>query len=521
MPFARQTGSLDNRRTKYPRQAPQSAQNFNAVLIKIEKSLMKAMPERARAGLTATGHLEIRAKTRRILTNANMPPLIDPMLKQGRSRSGTAGALAFFVAGLVIGLGLVSNLGAQFIVGLIILAVLCFGLMMLARLAENSRTRVTAGEASYRAFFDHAVDGIFRTTPDGHYLAVNQALADIYGYPNPEALIAGLTDIGAQLYVEHGRREEFGALMQANDVVTNFVSEIHHRSGHRIWISENARAVRDWSGELLCYEGTVEDVTERFEQDRALRVALRQAEIANKMKAAFLAAMSHELKTPLNAVLGFSEIIRDEILGPVGQAAYRDYAGDIHKSGSRLLAVVNDVLDVSRLEGGLLIIDASPENVLDLAEQAIRLAQSLTQDKRRIKVDIPADMPSLLVDSRRLSQALGNLIANAVKFTPVAGEVRLAVTRAADGSVLLTVSDTGIGMAQETIAAALEPFRQVDGSLARRFEGAGLGLSISKALAELHGGFLSVQSAVGEGTAVTIALPPTRICAGPDMARVA
>ncbi|OAI43955.1 hypothetical protein AYO42_01235 [Rhizomicrobium sp. SCGC AG-212-E05] len=450
-----------------------------------------------------------------------MPPLIDPMLKQGRSRSGPAGALAFFVAGLVIGLGLVSNLGAQFIVGLIILAVLCLGLLMLARLAENTRNRVTAGEASYRAFFDHAVDGIFRTTPDGHYLAVNQALADIYGYHNPDALIAGLTDIGAQLYVEHGRREEFRALMQANDMVTNFVSEIHHRAGHRIWISENARAVRDWSGELLCYEGTVEDVTEKFEQDRALRVALRQAEIANKMKAAFLAAMSHELKTPLNAVLGFSEIIRDEILGPVGQDAYRDYAGDIHKSGSRLLAIINDVLDVSRLEGGLLTIDARPENVLDLAEQAIRLARGITQDQRRIEVDVPGDMPSLLVDPRRISQALGNLIANAVKFTPEAGEVRLAVARSADGGVLLTVSDTGIGMAPETIAAALEPFRQVDGSLARRFEGTGLGLSISKALAELHGGSLSVQSAVGEGTTVTIALPPTRICAGPGMARVA
>ncbi|MES2473023.1 MAG: PAS domain-containing sensor histidine kinase [Pseudomonadota bacterium] len=450
-----------------------------------------------------------------------MPPLIDPMQTQGRSRSGLAGALAFFVAGLVIGLGLVSNLGGQFIAGLTIVAVLGFGLLLLARLAENTRNRVTAGEASYRAFFDHAVDGIFRTTPDGHYLAVNQALADIYGYANPDALIAGLTDIGAQLYVEHGRREEFRAQMQAHDVVTNFVSEIHHRNGHRIWISENARAVRDWSGELLCYEGTVEDVTEKFEQDRALRVALRQAEIANKMKAAFLAAMSHELKTPLNAVLGFSEIIRDEVLGPVGQDAYRDYAGDIHKSGARLLAIINDVLDVSRLEGGLLTIDARPENVLDLAEQAIRLAQGVTHDQRRIEVDVPGDMPSLLVDPRRISQALGNLLANALKFTPQTGEVRLAVTRSADGGVLLTVSDTGIGMAQETIAAALEPFRQVDGSLARRFEGTGLGLSISKALAELHGGSLSVQSAVGEGTTVTITLPPTRVCAAPAIARVA
>ena len=443
------------------------------------------------------------------------------MHKPGRSRFGLAGTLGFFVAGLVIGLGLVSDLGAQFIAGLIIVAGLCFGLFLLARVAENTRTRVTAGEASYRAFFDHAVDGIFRTTADGHYLAVNQALADIYGYPNPDALIAGLTDISAQLYVEVSRREDFRALMQANDVVTNFVSEIYHRSGRRIWISENARAVRDWSGELLCYEGTVEDVTEKFEQDRALRVALRQAEIANRMKATFLAAMSHELKTPLNAVLGFSEIIRDEVLGPVGHDAYRDYAGDIHRSGTRLLCIINDVLDVSRLEGGLLTIDARPEDVQGLAEQAIKQARGITQDKRQIEIDVPADMPLLLVDPRRISQALGNLLANALKFTPEAGQVRVVVTRAADGGALLMVEDTGIGMAEETIAAALEPFRQLDGSLARRFEGAGLGLSIAKALAELHGGSLSVKSAVGEGTTVTIALPPPRLCAQTGAAKVA
>jgi len=445
-----------------------------------------------------------------------MPSFTDSL--PGRSRSpGLATALAVFAAGLVVGLGMVAHLGGQLIAGLIILAMLSFALSLLQRVAENTRKRVTAGEASYRAFFDHAVEGIFRTTPEGHYLAVNQALADIYGYGTPEALITGLTDIGVQLYVEQKRRDEFRMLMQSNDVVTHFVSEIYHRSGRRIWISENARAVRDWSGALLCYEGTVEDVTEKFEQDRALRVALRQAEIANKMKAAFLAAMSHELKTPLNAVLGFSEIIRDEVLGPIGHEAYRDYAGDIHKSGTRLLSVINDVLDVSRLEGGLVTIEARSENMQDVAEAAIKLVP--THDQRRIEIAVPADIPSLQVDPRRLAQALGNLLANALKFTPEAGRICLAARLQPDGGVHLLVEDTGIGMAEETIAAALEPFRQLDGSLARRFEGAGLGLSIAKALAELHGGTLSVESAVGEGTTVTIALPAGRV--GPRVARVA
>jgi PAS domain S-box-containing protein len=451
-----------------------------------------------------------------------MTSLIDPMENPVHGRSpGLATALAVFAGGMVVGLGLAANLGGEFIAGLIIMAVLSAMLALLQRVAENTRKRVTAGEASYRAFFDHAVEGIFRTTPEGHYLAVNQALADIYGYASPEALIEGLTDIGAQLYVDSLRRNDFRDLMQANDVVTNFISEIYHRSGRRIWISENARAVRDWSGALLCYEGTVEDVTEKFEQERALRAALRQAEIANKMKATFLAAMSHELKTPLNAVLGFSEIIRDEVLGPVGHEGYRDYAGDIHTSGARLLAVINDVLDVSRLEGGLLTIEAHSENVLDVAEGAVKLARGLTQDKRSIEIDVPVGLPSLYVDPRRLSQALGNLLANALKFTPQGGMVRFAARAQPDGGVHLMVEDTGIGMAEETIAAALEPFRQLDGSLARRFEGAGLGLSISKALAELHGGRLTVNSAVGEGTTVTIALPATRVSQYPDAIRVA
>jgi len=220
-------------------------------------------------------------------------------------------------------------------------------------------------------------------------------------------------------------------------------------------------------------------------------------------------------------VLGFSEIIRDEVLGPVGVRAYREYAGDIHSSGARLLSVINDVLDVSRLEGGLLTIEARPENAFDLAESAIKLARGITGDQRRIEIEVPDDLPSLHVDPRRLAQALGNLLANALKFTPETGCVRFAIRPQADGSLHLLVEDSGIGMAPETIAQALEPFRQLDGSLARRFEGTGLGLSIAKALAELHGGSLSVKSAVGEGTTVTIALPATRLGVRPERSKVA
>jgi PAS domain S-box-containing protein len=449
-----------------------------------------------------------------------------PMQQHGISSSNPAGmtapaanphsghdislSLAIFALGTVIGLGLTAGLGDEFFAGLVILALLALVLALLNRVNENKHKRLTAGEASYRAFFEHAVEGIFRTTPEGHYLAVNPALAQIYGYAAPEELMAGLTDIGAQLYVDSARRNEFRALMQANDLVTDFVSEIYHRSGKRIWISENARAVRDWSGTLICYEGTVEDVTQKFEAERVLRAALRQAELANRAKAAFLAAMSHELKTPLNAVLGFSEIIRDELLGPVSQAAYRDYAVDIHSSGRRLLAVINDVLDVSRLEGGQLTIDLQHVSALDIAEKAVAMARSASREERAVTLEIPATMPALQVDPRRIVQVLTNLLSNAIKFTPADGRIVLSARIREDGGVNFAVTDSGIGMAQETIAAALEPFRQLDGSLARKFEGAGLGLSLARALTELHGGSLGIESAVGHGTKVTVRLPAGR-----------
>lgn len=443
-------------------------------------------------------------------------PRSSPILSAKSGSDAGAGArrlpifLAVFSLGMVIGLGLATGLGSEFLAGLVILAILSLGLGMLWRLSENVRTRVTAGETSYRAFFEHAVEGIFRTTPDGHYLAVNQALAEIYGYGAPEELITRLTDIGAQLYVDSRRRGEFRTQMQQNDMVTDFVSEIYHQSGKRIWISENARAVRDWSGALICYEGTVEDVTQRFEAERALRAALRQAELANRAKAAFLAAMSHELKTPLNAVLGFSEIIRDEMLGPVGQGPYRDYAADIHSSGKRLLAIINDVLDVSRLEGGQLTIETRPSGARDIAEQAVAMARATTGEHHPVTIAIPADLPILQVDPRRIAQVLGNLLANAIKFTPAEGGITISAYVRSDGGVNFEVADSGIGMAEETIAAAMEPFRQLDGSLARKFEGAGLGLSIARALCELHGATLSIVSAVGTGTTVTVSLPPSR-----------
>ena len=426
------------------------------------------------------------------------------------ARPGLAGALLALALGAVLAGAVARAPAGEAIAGIVIFALLGSAVFFLTRLAERSDDRLLTAEASYRAFFEHAIEGIFRTTPDGHYIDANPALARIYGYGSVAALKAGLTNIADQLYVDPARRGEFQALMQANDQVSAFESEIRRRDGATIWISENARAVRDWTGRIVCYEGTVEDVTARHVAQRALRKALAEAEEASRAKSSFLAAMSHELKTPLNAVLGFSEIIKDEVLGPIQPQRYRAYASDIHASGTRLLAIISDVLDVARLSGGAITLNARPYPVAALCDEAVTMARIATEDHREIALGVAPGLPLVDVDPQRLRQSLSNLLSNALKFTPEGGRIALKAWQDGDGGIRFSVRDSGIGMDREKIAAALEAFRQLDGSLARRFEGAGLGLAITKSLVELHGGTLAIESAIGAGTTVTIALPPAR-----------
>lgn len=419
-------------------------------------------------------------------------------------------AILSLLVGAVLGAAAGRVPAAEALAGMIVLSTGAAVIFWLNRLADRDSGRLLEAETTYRAFFEQAIEGVFRTSSDGRYLDANPALAKIYGYGSPEALVAGLTDIADQLYVDPRRRAEFQAIMQANDRVSSFESEIRRRDGKLIWISENARAVRDWTGKIVCYEGTVEDVTERHRAQQKLRGALAEAEEASRAKSAFLAAMSHELKTPLNAVLGFSEIIKDEVLGPISPERYRGYAEDIHASGKRLLTIVCDVLDVAQLSGGAITLQPSTYTPKALIDEAITLARRATKDERDVSVTIPDIFPTVDVDSKRLRQAIANLIGNALKFTPPGGTVSVTVRLERSGGMSFVVTDTGIGMEPQTISAALEPFRQLDRSLSRRFEGAGLGLSITKSIVELHGGVLLIESAVGEGTTASIVLPASR-----------
>jgi PAS domain S-box-containing protein len=432
----------------------------------------------------------------------------------GRARGGE-GVFATGLAVLILGVGLsafeLPDPGRELGAGLCLVGALICCLFLMARNSKGSGTRITAAERTYRAFFDHAIEGIFRTTPEGRYLDANPALATIYGYNDASELMSSLTDIADQLYVEPTRRQEFAALMSAHDSVTDFVSQIRRQDGSVIWISENARAVRDWTGKLVFYEGTVEDVTAKIETQNTLRRALREMEEASRSKSAFLAAMSHELKTPLNAVLGFAEILNTEMFGPIGNPAYRGYAADIHSSGTRLLGIINDLLDTARIEGGALTLAKHEVTVSDLIEGGIALGQLRGRANCKIATDVQPSLPEVEVDPQRLMQAIATLVANAIKFTPDDGQITVHGRHTPHGAIRIDVSDTGIGMSPEKIAEAFQPFRQLDNTLARRFEGAGLGLSICKGLVDLHGGTLSIESAEGHGTTVSIELPPSRV----------
>ncbi len=217
--------------------------------------------------------------------------------------------------------------------------------------------------------------------------------------------------------------------------------------------------------------------------------------------------MSHELRTPLNAVIGFSELIAGEIFGPVGQPKYKEYAGDILRSGGHLLNIINDILSIAKSEAGKLTLDLGEVALRDVFEECRRMmAEASTRAELTLAVADVSGLPAIHADSVKLQQILLNLLSNAIKFTPAGGKVALAATRRAD-MVAVAISDTGIGMRPEEIPIALAPFGQVDSSLARKYEGTGLGLPLTKAFVDLHGGTLEIASTVGVGTTVTVTFP--------------
>ncbi|WP_445680452.1 sensor histidine kinase [Radicibacter daui] len=242
--------------------------------------------------------------------------------------------------------------------------------------------------------------------------------------------------------------------------------------------------------------------------------ARRRAELAERAKAAFLSNMSHELRTPLNAIIGFSDLLRFETFGPIGDAHYRDYAEDIHQSGNKLLALLNDILDLSRIDAGRHQLQEEAMEVLRAMEVAMRSMREQAEREglaMSLAAHSSARLPLLFADPRALRQMLMNLLSNAIRFNRPGGSIRLEAGIRADGALILGVADTGIGMSAEEIELAVSPFGQVDTALGRRHQGSGLGLPIVRALMGLHGGALEIDSQPGQGTLVRLVFPVGRL----------
>ena len=288
----------------------------------------------------------------------------------------------------------------------------------------------------------------------------------------------------------------------------NFRYEFAFGDGGRRVVSISGRPVFDSAGRFMGYRGTGTNVTRQVEAEEARYAAHRKAEEASRAKSEFLAAMSHELRTPLNAMIGFSETIRAEMFGPLGNKKYAEYVADINLSANHLLVLINDILDITRIEAGKYRVDMAVRSVADLVAAAATIVGPKVDEKaQKLVIDLTPDAPSIIADERAMRQILINLMDNAVKFSSEGGTIAVRSYLRTDGSFVLAVEDSGIGIASEDIPTVLEPFGQVRQSAQISHEGTGLGLALVQKLIELQGGEVEIESTVGVGTVISLILP--------------
>jgi len=405
--------------------------------------------------------------------------------------------------------------------------------------------RARAAEACLLDAIDSLNEGFVLFDPDDRLVLCNRKYRDLY------AISADLLQTGARFeeiiregakrgqYVEAmGRGESWVAERLAQH--RNPVATVLQQLGDGRWVlirehrTQDGGTVGVWTDvsrlknqELLLrdreqrLERTIEDLGESRGQMKQLTTEMtrlakenaahrERAEASNAAKSQFLANVSHELRTPLNAILGFSEILKTKLFGPLGAPQYESYVCDIHESGVLLLNLINDLLDLSKIEAGKFALQEDICDVLEIAEAAVRVMAERAQ-KAGVKLEQHfMALPPIRADERKIKQIMLNLLSNAVKFTPQGGSVRLSAGIDDAGGVTFAVADTGIGIAPHQLDRVLEPFGQVENIMTRTHAGTGLGLPLCKALAELHGGTLALESEAGSGTTVTVVLPKDR-----------
>ena len=305
------------------------------------------------------------------------------------------------------------------------------------------------------------------------------------------------TNAGQWYSLTERKTNEGGAVLLLGDITAMKLAERDLQV--RVEELQRAKALSDRQSAQLA------ELAERLAEAKEV------ADAANRTKSEFLANMSHELRTPLNAIMGFSEVIKNELFGAVGVPQYKQYSGDIYESGAHLLAIINDILDLSKVEAGKFDLNETEIHVSELCRSVLHIVKGRANDAGITLVKgLPEKLPYLVADPRTLKQMLLNLLSNAIKFTGSGGTVDLVVSLQDDGGFRFDVRDTGIGIPREHFKTVLSPFGQVDTAHARDHQGTGLGLPLVKAFVEMHGGRLEIDSEVDEGTTVSLFFPPER-----------
>ncbi|MBO6949873.1 MAG: PAS domain S-box protein [Rhodospirillales bacterium] len=378
--------------------------------------------------------------------------------------------------------------------------------MLFQLMQRNAELRET--QRRLTDFADISVDWFFETDDKLRFSYFSARFEEVTGVP-PEQLLGKTREEGGAPDADPGQFEAMLRNMRNRLPYRDFEHSRIKPDGTKVFLSISARPAFNDNGVFIGYRGIGRDITDRKINQKALNDALIASEQANRAKSEFLATMSHEFRTPLNAIIGFSEMLKEQYFGKLGADSYVDYANDIHRSGKHMLDLVNDILDFSAIEASKRQMHPERFSFRDVLKDGIRSIEAQLRDKHlSLKQDVATDLPNIVADKRSIYQIVLNLLSNAAKFTEPEGGI--TVTARVDGNMFeFSVTDTGVGIAADQLATITEPFSQSRTNAHIAGTGTGLGLTIVKSLIEAHDGKLKIESEQNVGTCVTVRLPLT------------